>query len=64
MKVEDSRCSFWSRDRSTLPNFLQLFQTWTLAHDAENNIITSESIRVVGKERVEFDKAHGREKIN
>ena len=54
----------YSGDRSTSPNFLKLFQTWTLAHDAKNAFVTSEPIRVVGKERVELNNAHGREKVN
>ena len=54
----------YSGDRSTLPNFLKLFETCTLARDAENVLVTSEPIRVVGKERVALDNAHGREKVN
>ena len=53
-----------SGDRTTLPNFLKLFRTWTLAHHAENAIVTSEPIHVVGKDRVELDSTHGREKVN
>ena len=28
--------TMYSGDRSTLPKFLKLFRTWTLAHDAKN----------------------------
>ena len=51
-------------DRSTLPNFLKLFRTWTLAHDVENAIVTYESVRVVGKDWDELDNAHERENVN
>ena len=54
----------FSGDHSTLSNFLKLFQTWTTAHDAENALVTSEPIRVVGREQAELDNAHGREKVN
>ena len=54
----------YSGDRSTLCNFLKRFQTWTLTHDAGNAFVTSEPIRVVGRERAELDSAHGREKVN
>ena len=33
-------------------------------HDAENTLVASEPIRVVGKDRIELDNAHGREKVN
>ena len=35
-----------------------------MAHDAENALATSAPIRIAGKERVELDNAHGREKVN
>ena len=54
----------YSGDRSTLSNFLKRFQTWTMAHNAGNASVTSEPIRVVGKERAELDSVHGREKVN
>ena len=54
----------YSGNRSTLSNFLKLFQSWTKAHDAGNTLVTSEPIRVVGKERAELDNAYGREKVN
>ena len=54
----------YSGNRSTLSNFLKLFQSWTKAHDAGNTLVTSEPIRVVGKERAELDNACGREKVN
>ena len=40
--VESSRLPvpIFSSDRSTLPNFLKLFRTWTLAYDAEKVIVT------------------------
>ena len=53
-----------SGDRSTLSNFLKLFQTWTLTHIAGNELVTDEPIRVVGRETAELDSAHGREKVN
>ena len=33
-------------DRSTLPNFLNLFRRWALAYDAEKAIVTNEPFRV------------------
>ena len=45
----------YSGDRSTLSNFLKLFQTWTMAHDAGNTLANSEPIRAVGKERAKLD---------
>ena len=51
-------------DRTTLPNFLKLFQTWTLSHVAGNALVTDEPVRVVGHERSELDSIHGREKVN
>ena len=35
-----------------------------MAHGAGNALVTSEPIRVAGKERAELDSAHGRETIN
>ena len=54
----------YSGDRSTLSNFLKLFQTWTLSHEVGNALVTDEPIRVVGRERADLDRAHGREKVN
>ena len=54
----------YSGDRSTLSNFLKLFQTWALTHEAGNALVTDEPIRIVGRERAELDIAHGREKVN
>ena len=54
----------YSGDRSTLSNVLKLFQTLTLTHDAGKALVTSEPIRVVDRERVELNSAHGREKVN
>ena len=51
-------------DRTTLPNFLKLFQTWTLSHVAGNALVTDEPVRVVGHERSELESIHGREKVN
>ena len=51
-------------DHCTLYDFLKLFQTWTLTHEAVNASATSEPIRVVGREWAELDGAHGREKVN
>ena len=49
----------YSGDPSTLSNFLKLFQTWTLTHEAGNALATDDPIRVVGQERAELDSAHG-----
>ena len=54
----------YSGDRSTLSNFLKLFQTWTMAHETENALVTSKPIRIVGKERIELDIVHEREKVS
>ena len=54
----------YSGDRSTLSNFLKLFQTWTLTHEAGKALVADESIRVVGRERAELDNAHGRKKVS
>ena len=51
-------------DRNTLLNFLKLFRTWTLAHDAKNAIAAYELVRVVGKNRDDLDNAHRRQKVN
>ena len=54
----------YSGDPSTLSNFLKIFRTWTLVHDAENAIVTNEPVRVIGEDRGELDNAHVREKAN
>ena len=54
----------YSGERSTLSIFVKLFQTWALTHDAEDTLVTTNPIRVVGRERAELDCAHGREKVN
>ena len=54
----------YSGDRSTLSNFLKLFQTWTLTHDAGNSLVNSEPIRVVGRKRTDLDNARGKENVN
>ena len=55
----------YSGDRSTLSNFLKLFQTWTLTHEAGNEllIVTDNPNRVVGRERAKLDSAHRRTKV-
>ena len=53
----------YSGDRSTLSNFLKLFQTWTLLHEAGNALVTDDPVRVVGRERSELESTHGREKV-
>ena len=54
----------YSDDRSTLSNFLKLVQMWNMTHDTGSALVTSERIRVVGRERAELGSAHEREKIN
>ena len=54
----------YSSDRITLSNFLKLFQTWTLLHEAGNALVTEDPIRVVGRERSELESTHDREKVN
>ena len=54
----------YSDDRSTLSNFLRLFQTWTLLHEAGNALVTEDPVRVVGHERSELEITHEREKEN
>ena len=53
-----------SGDRSTLSNYLKLFQTWTSSYEAENVLVTEVPVRVVGHERPELENIHGREKVN
>ena len=48
----------YSGDRSTLPNFLKLSRTWTMAHAEENAKATNELVHVVGKDNDELDNAH------
>ena len=52
----------YSGDRSTLSNFIKLFQTWTLTHEAGNAVVTDEPIRVVGREHAELDSAQRKAK--
>ena len=54
----------YSGERSTLPNFLKLFRTWTKGHGTDSALITDESIHVVDKERRELDARHGKESVN
>ena len=54
----------YSGDRSTLSNFLKLFQTWTSSHEAGNALITADPVKVVGHERSKLESTHGREKVN
>ena len=37
---------------------------WTLTHNARNTLVTTDPIRVAGRERAELDSVHGREKVN
>ena len=64
--AEDSRVPMpvYSGDRSTLSNFLKLFQTWTLLHEAVNALVRKDPVRGVGHERSELESTHGREKVN
>ena len=63
---EGSRASVpvYSGDRSTLSNYLKLFQTWTSSYAAGNVLVTEVPVRVVGNERPELESIHGREKVN
>ena len=54
----------YSGDRSTLSNYLKLFQTWTSSYAAGNVLVTEVPVRVVGNERPEVESIHGREKVN
>ena len=54
----------YSGDRSTLTNYLKLFQTWTSSYAAGNVLVTEVPVRVVGHERPELENNHGREKVN
>ena len=53
-----------SGDRSTLSNYLKLFQTWTSSYAAGNVPVTEVPARVVGNERPELESIHGREKVS
>ena len=46
----------YSGDRSTLSNFLKIFQTWTSSYEAGNALITADPVRVVGDERSELER--------
>ena len=63
---EGSRASVpvYSGDRSTLSNYLKLFQTWTSSYAAGNVLVTEVPVRDVGNERPELESIHGREKVN
>ena len=54
----------YSGDRTTLSNFLKLFQTWNLTHEAGNALVTDDPVRVVGRGRSELDSTHRRENVN
>ena len=54
----------YSGDRSTLSNYLKLFQTWTPSYAAGNVLVTKVPVIVVGNERPELENIHGREKVN
>ena len=54
----------YSGGHSTLSNFVKLFQTWTLLHEAGNALVTEDPVQVVGHERSELESTHGREKVN
>ena len=54
----------YSGDRSTSPNFLKLFRTWTKGHGTESALIREESIHVVEKERSELGERHGSESVS
>ena len=51
-------------DRSTLSNYLKLFQRWTSSYEAGNVLVTEVPVRVVGHERPGLENIHGREKVN
>ena len=53
-----------SGHRSTLSNYLKLFQTRTWSYAAGNVLVTEVPVRVVGNERPELESIHGREKVN
>ena len=54
----------YSGDRSTLSNYLKLFQTRTWSYAAGNVLVTEVPVRVVGNERPELENIHDREKVN
>ena len=54
----------YSGDRSTLSNYLKLFQTWTSSYAAGNVLATEVPARVVGHERPELESIHDKEKVN
>ena len=64
--IEGSRAPVpvFSGDRSTLSNYLKLFQTWTWSYEAGNVLVTEVPVRVVGHEHREPESIHGREKLN
>ena len=53
----------YSGDRSTLSNYLKLFQTWTSSYVVGNVLVTEVPVRVVGHDRPEQEDI-GREKFN
>ena len=54
----------YSGDRSTLSNYLKLFQTWSSSYEAENVLVTEVPVRYVGHERPDLESIHGSEKVN
>ena len=54
----------YSGDRSTLSNYLKLFQTWTSSYAAGNVLVTEVPVRMVGYGRPELENIHGGEKVN
>ena len=54
----------YSGDRSTLSNYLKLFQTWTSSYAAGNVLVTEVPVRVIENERPELKNICAREKVN
>ena len=54
----------YSGDRSTLSNYLKLFQTWNSSYAAGKVLVPEVPVRVEGNERPELESIHGREKVS
>ena len=65
--IESSRAPVpvYFGDRSTLSDYLKIFQTSTKSYYTAGNVVVTEvPVRVVGHERPQLESIHGREKVS